>query len=410
MKKNGASHAILIPGATGWRIRVSGADESSVPTLDEAIAAIPEDAHIELALPCQSVLLERHKLPATDRAELADMLQLQLEKTLPFPVDEVSHGYELLGQADNESTILSIAAHHTQLDQLCAPLRSRGRLPERITLQAQRVAAACAVNETVLALWPEQEQLAAAIITDGKLAWAQPISSRDAETVLSELPGLLISAELEGVPSDFSVVRLSRECFDLEPALASHFQKPIQQLAESADTAGTLDLLPAAWHHEATRRERNEKLKQNLLMAAVFYLLLVAGAFVYLVWYRKQVQNLQAEVLRTAPKYASINRQMERWKALTPAVDQALYPVEVFRLLAKDWKQNDNLQFISFNYRVRPQEWVLNGEGTSDAHFDFTQALKKNTELLENWKVETPPPTTINSEKTKFTVTGKPHP
>ncbi|MEI9895074.1 MAG: hypothetical protein WDN28_14595 [Chthoniobacter sp.] len=85
MKKNGNSHALLSPGATGWRIRVPGAADSTVPTLDEALKAIPENAHIELSIPCQSVLLERHTLPATDRSEIADMLQLQLEKTLPFP-------------------------------------------------------------------------------------------------------------------------------------------------------------------------------------------------------------------------------------------------------------------------------------------------------------------------------------
>jgi Tfp pilus assembly PilM family ATPase len=184
MKKNGASHALLTPGATGWRIRVTGAQDNTATTLDEALAAIPANAHIELSLPCQSVLLERHKLPATDRAEIADMLQLQLEKTLPFPVEEMSHGFELLGQDENESTILSIAAHHTQLDQICAPLRDKGRLPERITLEAQRVAAACPVNETALALWPEQDQLTVAIVAGGKLAWAQPLSGRDAETVL----------------------------------------------------------------------------------------------------------------------------------------------------------------------------------------------------------------------------------
>src|SRR5437762_12360149 len=89
MKKNGASHALVSPGATGWRIRINGGIDNTVPTLDEALDAIPVDAHIELSLPCQSVLLERHTLPATDRAELADMLQLQLEKTLPFPVEEV---------------------------------------------------------------------------------------------------------------------------------------------------------------------------------------------------------------------------------------------------------------------------------------------------------------------------------
>ena len=134
MKKNGFSNALLMPDAHGWRVRIPGGEDKALATLDEAIEAVPSGAHLELALPWNSVLLERHKFPATDRAELADMLQLQLEKTLPFPVEDVSHGFEVLGQDENESTVLSVAAPHAQLDQICAPLRNHGRLPERITL------------------------------------------------------------------------------------------------------------------------------------------------------------------------------------------------------------------------------------------------------------------------------------
>jgi hypothetical protein len=406
MKKNGASHALLSPGAAGWRVRVIGGQENTVSTLDEALSTIPADAHIELALPCQSVLLERHKLPATDRSEIADMLQLQLEKTLPYPVDEMSHGYELLGQDENESTILSIAAHHTQLDHICAPLREKGRLPERISLEAQRVAAACPAEETTLALWPEQEQLTVAIATGGKLAWAHPISSRDVETVLSELPGLLISAELDGVPVDFTVIRLSRDCSDLEPALAEHFQKPVQPLPEMTANAAGLDLMPVSWQYEARRRERDEKLKQNLLMVAVFYLLLVAGAFVYLAWFKKQVHNTQSEVFAAEPKYAVINQQRDRWNTFAAAVEKHRYAINVMEQLWIDWKENENLQFTSFNYS--PREWIIKGEGTNDSHFTFISALKKNTILTENFDMDYSKTQPIKDDRISFSITGKP--
>lgn len=406
MKKNGVSHALLSPGATGWRVRVTGAEANTLPTMDEAIASIPSDAHIELTLPCQSVLLERHKLPATDRAEIADMLQLQLEKTLPFPVEEVTHGYELLEQGENESTILSISAHHSELDQICGPLRERGMLPERITLEAQRLAVGCPKDETVLALWPEQERLTVAIVANGKLAWAQPISGRDAETVLGELPGLLISAELEGVPVEFTSVRISPECSDLEPALREHFQKPVQPLAEPETAADALDLLPSAWQHEAKSRERGEKLKQNLLLGAVIYLVLVAGAFVFLAWYKKQVQNAQVEVLNTAPKYSLISQQQTRWNVFAPAVDKMRYPVEIIHQLWKDWGGNENIQFVSFNYS--PREWVVKGEGTTDGHFDFIQKLKKNETLKEVFEMAFPPTTSLKGDRISFTITGRP--
>src|SRR3989442_490591 len=135
MKQNGVTPALLGPDAHGWRVSTGGGAEQSVGTLGQAIAVLPANAKVELALPCQSVLIERHKLPSTDSAELADMLQLQLEKTLSYPLEDVSHGFEVLSQNENESTVLTFAASRAQLDTLCAPLREKGRIPERITLQ-----------------------------------------------------------------------------------------------------------------------------------------------------------------------------------------------------------------------------------------------------------------------------------
>ena len=414
MKQNGTTHALLTPEAHGWRLHVSGGEDRTVSTLGEAIAAIPATAHLELALPCQSVLLERHKLPATDRAELADMLQLQLEKTLPFPVEEVSHGFEILSQLENESTILSVTASHNQLDQLCAPLREGGRVPAHISLHALRIATGCPADETTLALWQEQEQTIVAIVTGGKLAWAQPIAALDAETVLGELPGLLISAELDGVPSDFTTIRVAKNCHELTAPLAAHFQKNIGQLGDATIAQPGLDLLPAAWKQAARSRERGEKLKSNLLLASVIYLLLVAAAFIYLAWMKRQAQRAQNEVATAAPRYADIARQIARWDALTPAVEPDRYIIEVMHLLisdlgkAKQSQPNLDLKFTSFTFS--PREWIVKGEGTTDSHFEFTQRLKKDTELTDRWDMPPPSPpyTPLKDDRVSFIITGKP--
>ncbi len=405
MKKTGITHALLLPDARGWRLRLGTGEDRILPTLGEAMAGVPASAHLELALPCQAVLLERHKLPATDRTELADMLNLQLEKTLPFPVEDVSHGFEVLGQEENESTILSVTAHHAQLDRICAPLRARGRLPERISLLAQRIAAACPVEETTLALWPEQDQLVAAIVTRGQLAWAQPLSSLDATTVLDELPGLLISAELDGVPTTFTHIRLAQGCSDLEPVLVQHFGKQVLPLADTSEAQSGLDLLPASWQHAAHSRERGEKLKQNLLLAAVVYLLLVAGAFIYLAVMKRKVQTVLAEVAAVKPRYDGMAKQQGRWDALAPAVEPGRFTAEVMHLLHKNWEKSAQLQFTSFTFS--PREWIVKGEATTDAHFEFMQRLKKEKEL-DGFDVSYPPYQTLKDDKVSFSITGKP--
>ena len=405
MKQNGATPALLGPDAHGWRVSVGGGAEQSVATLGDAIAALPADANVELALPCQSVLIERHKLPSTDHAELADMLQLQLEKTLPYPLEDVSHGFEVLSRGENESTVLTFAASRAQLDTLCAPLREKGRIPGRITLLALRVAASCPDTGTILALWPEQGQTACAIISDGKLAWAQPIAGLGPDAVLGELPGLLLSAEMQGVPADFSEIRISEDSAGLADGLAQHFGKPVTRLGLLPGAKSSLDLLPPAWQSELRSRERGDSLKQNLLVAGVAYLVLVAAAFGYLAWLKHKVQVTQREHDTMKPRFASIEKQMGRWDALAPVLEPKRYAVEVLHQLWKAWPQTEKLQFTSFTFG--PREWIVKGEGTTDARFELVTRLKKNKEFVA-FDLQFPPEQPIKDDRFSFIVTGKP--
>lgn len=405
MKKNGSGIALLVPGIRGWRLSVAGGEDRTVPSIDEAMAAVPAGAHLQVALPCRAVLLERHTLPATDRGELADMLQLQLEKTLPFPVEEVTHGFEVLAQGGNETTVLSITAHHDQLDQICGSLRARGRVPERITLNALRYAAACPANETTLALWPEGEQIVVAIISGGKLAWAETIDSLDPATVIGDLPGMLLTAEVEGASTACQSIRLSSECPELSEPLARHFGKPVGVLVEPDGGGDSLDLLPPQWEHDASRRDRSEKLKQRLLIAAVIYLVLVAAAFVYLAWQKKQVMNRTAEYAAMKPGFAVIEQQMARWNSLAAAIEPNRYAAEVLHQLTRYWPKNNTLQFTNFTFS--PREWVLKGEGGTDSHFEFCQKLKKCEELTSAFLIDYPPSKNLKDEKVSFIITGK---
>ena len=406
MKQNGTQSAILSPDAHGWRVSVAGGADRTVASLAEAVAGLPAHARLELGLPCQSVVIERHKLPSTDRSELAGMLQLQLEKTLPFPMEDVTHGFEILSQSENESTVLTVAAPYAQLDQLCAPLREKGCTPERITLHALRIATACPSGETVLALWPEQEQTVVAIITNGRLAWAQPIAGLTAETVLCELPGLLLGAEIEGVPSDFTSIHIAEGCADLAGPLTGHFGKQVIPMGTVPAAKDSMDLLPASWEAEARRRERRDKLRQKLMLASVLYLVLVAGAFIYVTWLQWQVSNATEQYNKMKPRFAEIEKQLARWESLAPAVDRDRSVVEVLHQLTKTKQRNENLQFTSFTFS--PREWVLQGEATSDARFDFVQRLKDNKELAD-FDLQFPLEKPLSNGKVEITVTGKPH-
>ncbi len=400
MKKTSATAALITPDVDGWRI--AGV---KYPTLREAVAGVPAKGKVHLALPCQDVLLERIKLPSTDRAELSGMLQLQLEKTLPYPVEEVSTAFEVLGEVENESTLLSVAAHSGQLGEICQPLREQARLPEKITLFAMHVAASCPADEVVLVIYPEQGKLVTAIVENRKLGWAQTFPGIDAETLAAELPQILLGAELEGAPTNFSSVRLAADLEPLAAPLREYLELPVELVSLDGpmpEPAG--NLLPSAWEADTRRQERNENLKQQLMVAAVVWLLLIAGAFVYLAWLKHQAQKTAGELAAVRPLLDFINSRESRWNTLAPAVDPSRYTVELLYQISKSLPSED-VKITEFDQQLA--QWKIVGEAPTAAQaIEFVDKLKNTTELGA-WQVSAGPPQLLQNEHAQFNIFGK---
>ena len=400
MKKTSATAALITPDVDGWRV-----GGKKYPTLAEAVGAVPAKGRVHLALPCQDVLLERIKLPSTDRGELSGMLQLQLEKTLPYPVEEVSTDFEVLGAAENESTLLSVAAHSGQLGEICQPMRDKARLPEKITLFAMHVAAACPADEVVLVLYPEQGKLVAAIVENRKLGWAQTFPGTDAATLVTELPQTLLGAELEGAPTNFSSVRLASDLEPLADLLRDMLELPVDFISLDGpmpEPAG--NLLPPAWEADTKRQERNENLKQQLMIAAVVWLLAIAAAFVYLAWLKRQAQQTARELAAARPQLDFINSRETRWNALAPAVDPARYTVELLFQVAKSLP-SDDVKITEFDQQLT--QWKVTGEApTAALAIEFKDKLQNNKELA-GWNVSAGPPRLLQNEHAEFSIFGK---
>lgn len=400
MKKTSATAALITPDLDGWR--VAG---KKYATLAAAVASVPAPGRLHLALPCQDVLLERIKLPSTDRAEISGMLQLQLEKTLPYPVEEVSTDFQILGEAENESTLLSVAAHSGQLDDLCQPMRAAARLPEKITLFAMHVAAACPADQVVLAIYPEQGKLVAAIVENRKLGWAQTFPGTNVETLLEELPRLLLPAELDGVPTNFSTIRLASDLEPLAAPLEEFFGLPVELVSlDGPMPEPTGNLLPPAWEADAKRSERSDRLRQQLLTGAVIWLLLVAGAFIYLAWLKSQERKVAAELAAARPELEYITSREARWNALAPAVSPVRYTVELLYQLHKNLP-NPEVKITELDQQLL--QWKVTGEAPSAAlAVEFVEKLKNEKELGA-WQVSAGPPTILPNEHAQFSIFGK---
>jgi hypothetical protein len=405
MKKTGTSAALVFPGASGWRVRLPTGQTTSVQALDEAAAALPVGAPVHLALPCNAAVLERMTLPSTNRDELSGMVTLQLEKTLPNGIEDVSTDFDVIKQDENESTLVSVAANHAQLDQLCEPLRIKAFVPEKVTLYAQHVAASCPEDANVLCIWPEDGQAIVAICEKGKLGYAQIIPGTDPVEVTTELSGVLLRAEMEGVPTDFQQVRIEQGCGGLRDRLTEMLGKPVEVF--SFDTPlpePPNNLVPPAWLSEMNRLESAGRLKGRLQVAAILYLLLVAGAFLYLAWLKSRVQKFDAKIAETRPLVEFQTSRQAKWQDLSPALDPARYTVEILDVLFRN-RPSPEVKFTAFEFR--PKGFKVEVEAPNSSMWtEFTEKLRKDP-ALANFKINSPNPKFLaDNIAVQFQVTG----
>jgi hypothetical protein len=400
MKKPDAGAALIAPDLEGWRV-----GGKKYATLDQVAASLPEVGRLHLALPCTEVLIERLKLPSTDREELSGMLQLHFEKTLPYPIDEVTTEFEVLGTGENESTLLTVAAHHGQIDDHCHALREAERLPDKITLYARHVAAACPPGQVVLAIYAEQGQTVVVIVEHGKLGWAETLPGTDPETFASELPRLLLPAEMEGVPTDFASVRLASDLEPLAAPLTQYFEKPVEFFSlDEALPEPPGNLLPPAWEVEEKRLERARRLKQQLLAAAVVWLLAIAGAFIYLAWLKQKERKLAVELAAAKPELDFILTREARWQALAPSIEPGRFTVELLYHLHKNLP-NAEVKITELDQQITG--WKVVGEAPSAAlAIDYVDKLKKDPEISA-WQINAGQPQILPNEHAQFTIFGK---
>lgn len=404
MRKPGADAAQITPTPSGWRLHPGGSPALTAPTLPELVPQIPAGVHVSLSLPTYTALLERLTLPATDRDELTGMIQLHLEKTLPYPVEEVTSGFEIIRQTESETTLLSFALHRPVLQQLCQPLRDAERLPSHLSLFALDLAPRLPSGQRVAAVWAEHEHLAIAIYEDGQLSWAYSLIGMDVATLQGDLPPLLLTAEVEGVPTNVEFVALASDCDAFREPLHQIFGVPVHLFAvEEVLPRREINLLPPDWADAANVLERRERLQQRLMLGAVAYLLLVAVAFVYLAWMKHGLRAIEVEIARTQPLIAATKLQQDRLLAMAPAVDRSYFAVEQLYLVNRNRQPDTHItQFTS-----SPEQFTVKGEAADAGKaIDFAEKLRAEKELSA-YQIESGQPKILPNNHAQFSIFGK---
>lgn len=433
----------LFPAACCWKAEaVTARGESSTqeaPSFAEVVATgfalsaelrlgASRPVRVTVAVPARLAVFERLTLPSANQEELADMVRLQFEKSLPYPVEETTIGFQILSQTAIESapsevqglddgnaetpkeagvqtTLLACGIHQASLETFCAPLLER-LFPERLTLWAMHVAAQAPLGKTACGLWREEEDVVFGIFESGRLGFLE-ILGTEPESLLSDLPRVLMSADMAGTPSEFNEILLDPTLSGLGEALSSFLRAPVRELASPQNAlppGEAVDLMPETWRKEQSRKDKNRALRRRIAAAGAIYVVVILALLGDLGFQTRQLNLLRKDAISLQPKVDAVIDRETRWKQLAPAVNPNRSAVE---LLFQVWQSLPTPETRITRFDLDQNQFVVEGE-TPNAQqaIEFVEKLRKKPELSD-FRFESGQPAILPNDHAQFRIYGK---
>jgi hypothetical protein len=376
----------------------------NVADLNEAAGLLQAGDEIVLSLPVNAILAQRLRLPTSDPTEFGEMVRLQVEKSFPYPPEEVTSDFEVIERAESDSIISSVAVHNQRLNDLAAPLINRGHIPRQVTVYAVQRAVSRAAEGRALIIYLEGEKLVSAISENGKLSLTRTLGREDA-ALQNDLPQLALSAELQGIDTSFPTVLLDENCLPLRDTIERVFaQRPSLMGVEAPPAPVKLDLTPDSWRQQRAALTRKKEWQKRLVWAGGVYAAIFLLFALYVVFLRFQVRYMKNAIKRDAPKVDFIKQTEADWKALAPAIDPHYYPIEIMLHLFESLP-NPEVRITVYDQSVK--NISVQGEAPSAAlAYQFAEKVKKNPGL-QGFTFDLGTPRILPNEHAQFRLEGK---
>ncbi len=401
----------LVPTAHGWNLlrpgEANGAyDVRQLASLEAAVPLLRPNDELILSLPVSAVLAQRFRLPTVDPAEFGEMVRLQIEKALPFSLDELTTDFEVIEQNETESVVSAVAVRNDQLAELAAPLLESGNIPQQVTVYAAHRATTHAPEGRALLIYPEGESLVSAVTENGRVSLTRTFDGIEPEHLQAELPQLTLSAELQGIDASFRNVLLDETCYELRDTIEGILTKRPELVGIEAPPAGVkMNLLPASWRDRRTQLVRREHWKTRLKWAGLGYGALVALAILYWGYLHVDLVRLNKLIARDEPQVKFVRDAEANWKALAPAIDSRYYPVEILLHLSESLP-SDQVHITAFNQSAR--QMSIDGEAdNAQLAYQFIDKAKKNGGL-QIFNFTMADPRLLPNGHAQFRIEGRP--
>lgn len=381
------------------------AQEPSAPTREEVLKRVCGSLRgsISLGLPSDLLLARVATLPAGGAEELSGMVQLQVDKWSPFPVDQMTVAHEVLAEREGGFLVLMVAAREDAVSVRYREMESAGLRPARMDARVlgrwRTLKDAGEVSEegrqVFILLGEGNPEM---IVAQGGLPLGLrvldiPESSSPgefAEELLRESAHTLLSVELEhgaasvagvwiGAPGGPSATLGSafqqeypaatialRDISHLPPAAAG----VALRLADQAD--GGIDLVPAEFRRMGTARAFRRRLVAAVVAVLCFWAVAMAGLFGMMTYEQMTLSGLKAERDRWMVPAKEVAATKRRVAVIKLYMDQRYSALECLREIGE--RKPDRVFLNAMNYK-KGDAIRINGEADSA---ESVYSLKSN--------------------------------
>ncbi len=355
-------------------------------------------------LPAEQVFLRVVHLPKCDPAELRSMVELQLEKLSPLPVNQIVWGFEPVPQSAGElQTVIVIIAERNLVEEFLGNLESDGYLADRLDLPFLRQLLATSIDDdgAWIYLQPAETKTVCLVAWwyGGTLRQLNllnlPIGEAGANALADQLTNIAWAGELEGwmtARPRWHLVAEDSIAAIWEPVLRAWANEPIETIPPLTPTAlaaltaqgaarseNTTNLLPSEFSARYQQQFIDGLWMGGLAALAALYILGVLVYFGALSVLKYQTGKVQDQVAALSGTYTNVLQLKERVHILQEQVNLKFAALDCLKASAE--KLPPELTLMSFAFS-KGDRVSLRGNGPNDSQpkiSEYGDALSKAT-------------------------------
>jgi hypothetical protein len=418
--------ACLIPGGIEWTTLKVRQDEterveqdalfdpdsegstSSAYELDDTLSERLQ-GDLTVSIRTSELLMRSMEFPTTDREEIRGMVNFQIDKISPFPLDQLAISHEILHQTEQNSQILMVAIKRDRIDALGDLFLGKGlhihSIDARILgwLSLLKKGGHLADDGCQILIVDDGIDFALAVLLNGiPIVFRSLPPLEDDRNPVDELAReigytlTVLDTEHELPPPDMITIwsHLERSP-KLESELSAQPGLTVQQMPlttlpplsegiidRTLQQKSRIELIPREWvEHKKKQRLK----KQFLLSSALIGIVWIIAMLVFTGIYQTRaiaLNKVQKKEAALAPQANQAIQNRKKLLALESYADRSDSALECLREITRLLPTGD-IEFVSFNYNKSKGVTLRGTAEGDDTVYEFFDALGGSTLFAE---------------------------